>query len=82
MSANTEIKRITLDVPSDLHRKLKAISALLGMTLKEYILNCVEEKTFLKEPKEPLRRAMEDSSREEGLTEYKDLQDLIKKLDL
>lgn len=82
MSVNTENKRITLDIPSDLHRKLKAIAALLGVTLKEYIISCVEEKTFFKEPKEPLRKAMEDSTHEERLTEYKDIQDLIKKLDL
>ncbi|NGX50467.1 MAG: hypothetical protein K1060chlam2_00313 [Chlamydiae bacterium] len=82
MSANTETKRITLDIPSDLHRKLKAIAALLGVTLKDYIIGCVEKKTFSNEPKEPLRKAMEDSSREKGLSEYKDIEDLIKKLDL
>ncbi|WP_194848197.1 hypothetical protein [Candidatus Neptunochlamydia vexilliferae] len=82
MAANFETKRITLDIPEDLHRKLKAVAALMGMTLKEYILGCVEDKTFNREPTETLWQAMEDSRRGENLNEYVDVNDLFKKLNL
>jgi hypothetical protein len=82
MSANADTKRITLDIPSDMHRKLKAIAALMGVTLKEYILGCVEEKTFSTEPTEHLFRAMEESRFEENLNEYESVDELIRKLKL
>lgn len=82
MSANADTKRITLDIPSDMHRRLKAIAALMGVTLKEYILGCVEEKTFSREPTEHLFKAMESSHFEENLNEYESVDDLIRHLKL
>ncbi len=36
--------RVTVDMPSAKHKRLKAIAALKGETLQEFILTCVEEK--------------------------------------
>lgn len=36
--------RITVDMPSEKHKRLKAIAALKGETLQEFILTCVDEK--------------------------------------
>jgi hypothetical protein len=36
--------RVTVDIPSEKHKRLKAIAALKGETLQEFILTCVEEK--------------------------------------
>ncbi len=36
--------RVTVDFPSEKHKRLKAIAALKGETLQEFILTCVEDK--------------------------------------
>jgi hypothetical protein len=41
--------RVTVDFPIEKHKRLKAIAALKGETLQEFILNSVEEK--MAEPK-------------------------------
>jgi hypothetical protein len=36
--------RVTVDIPSEKHKRLKAVAALKGETLQEFILTCVDEK--------------------------------------
>lgn len=36
--------RVTIDFPSEKHKRLKAIAALKGETLQEFILTCVDER--------------------------------------
>lgn len=36
--------RVTVDIPSEKHKRLKAVAALKGETLQEFILSCVDEK--------------------------------------
>ena len=36
--------RINIEIPEDIHRRVKAVSALKGTTLIEYINQSVEEK--------------------------------------
>jgi len=36
--------RVTVDIPIEKHKHLKAVAALKGSTLQEFILTCVEEK--------------------------------------
>ncbi len=38
---HADITRMTIDFPSDKHKELKAIAALLGVPMKEFILSCV-----------------------------------------
>jgi len=45
MSAHREhYTRLTIDFPSIKHKQLKAVAALLGVPMKEFILSCVLEK--------------------------------------
>ena len=37
--------RVTVDFPSKKHKRLKALAALEGVSLQEFIRSCVEEKT-------------------------------------
>lgn len=36
--------RVTVDMPSEKHKRLKALAALKGETLQEFILTCVDER--------------------------------------
>lgn len=47
---HTDTTRMTIDFPSGKHKELKATAALLGMPMKEFILNCVMEKLGQKIP--------------------------------
>ena len=38
------ITRMTIDFPAHKHKELKAVSALLGVPMKEFVLSCVLEK--------------------------------------
>ncbi len=42
--AHQDVTRMTIDFPVRKHKRLKAISALLGIPMKEFILTCVLEK--------------------------------------
>ncbi len=42
--SHQEVTRMTIDFPVNKHKRLKAIAALLGVPMKEFILTCVLEK--------------------------------------
>jgi len=48
MPDNENFVKVTISMPKDRHRKLKAISALRGQGLSNYIMECVEAATFAK----------------------------------
>jgi len=39
-----DVTRMTIDFPARKHKRLKAIAALLGIPMKDFILTCVLEK--------------------------------------
>jgi hypothetical protein len=42
--SHQDVTRMTIDFPIGKHKQLKAIAALLGIPMKEFILTCVLEK--------------------------------------
>jgi hypothetical protein len=68
--------RTTLDLFVDEHRKLKAIAALKGTSLRELIMECVREK-YEKIPNEETLEAFRQSEANEGLVEYKSVSDML-----
>ena len=43
MSQKANMTRISLDIPADYHKQLKAVAALQGKTLRQIILESLEE---------------------------------------
>ena len=41
-----EKTRVTVDFPRNEHRRLKAVAALSGVSMQQYIIGCVEEKLY------------------------------------
>lgn len=48
---NQKTKIVTIMMPTVLHKKLEAIAALQGISLKDLILRCLQEKLLGKEIK-------------------------------
>jgi antitoxin component of RelBE/YafQ-DinJ toxin-antitoxin module len=75
------LSRITIDIPKIDHKKLKAIAALTGKSMREIIITSIEE--HLKTAKilnKETRKAIEDAEKGKGLTKAKNAADLFKKL--
>ena len=51
--------RVTVDMPFEKHKRLKAVAALKGETLQEFILTCVDEKIHEPGTKSKLERLEE-----------------------
>ncbi len=59
MNQKKNLSRITLDIPSEDHKRLKAIAAITGKSMRELMLEALKEyfkdtKTTLSEIKESL----------------------------
>jgi len=81
MSTKNELSRITIDIPKMDHKKLKAIAALTGKSMREIVIKSIEE--HLKAAKilnKETRKAIEDIEKGKGLTKTAGASDLFKKL--
>lgn len=41
----SHVARMHYEIPDDLHRRAKAAAAMLGITLKEFVIQALEEAT-------------------------------------
>jgi antitoxin component of RelBE/YafQ-DinJ toxin-antitoxin module len=75
--------RVTVDFPNEEHKRLKAVAALMGMSIKDYIILCVEEKIFSKNiPNKKTKKVFEETDRGKNLTACENVDDMIEKLGL
>jgi hypothetical protein len=81
MIAKNELSRITIDIPKESHKKLKAIAAVLGKSMREIVIESIEKNLLNpKNPNKKTLRAIKDVERKRGLVKAKDAEDLFKKL--
>lgn len=75
--------RLTFQLPAVYHKKLKAIAALSGVSLKDLILECLKENLLNEDvPNEETIRVFKDTDEGKNLVHYKNADDLIDKLGL
>lgn len=75
--------RLSLELPAVDHKKLKAMAALAGVSLKDLILECLKENLLAEEiPNEETIRIFKDTDQRKNLVHYKNADDLIDKLGL
>jgi hypothetical protein len=83
MHTRNELSRITIDIPKASHKKLKAIAALLGKSMREVVLESIEEHLQGEhKPNLPTRRALQDAKKRKNLIAAKNAEELFKKLDM
>jgi hypothetical protein len=83
MNPKTELSRITVDIPTKDHKRLKAVAALLGKSMRELIIISIEEHLQKVDmPNKKTLKAMKDVADGKNLVKAKDAQDLFKQLDI
>ena len=81
MNIKKDVSRITIDIPMADHKRLKAMAAMLGKSMREIVVTSIEE--HLHKVKIPNKKTLEAIANiEEGknLVKAKDAEDLFKKL--
>ncbi len=83
MISKNSTSRITIDLPSVDHKKLKALAAMMGKSMREVILESINELLCEShDPNETTIRAIKNVEKRKNLVKVKDLQELCKKLDI
>ncbi len=73
--------RMTIDIPPDEHKKLKAVAALLGVPLKDLVLNCLRKYVLSENiPNAETTACFKETDEGKNLVRFKDVEDLINTL--
>ncbi|MBA3752363.1 hypothetical protein H0X06_06270 [Candidatus Dependentiae bacterium] len=81
MNTKKDLSRITIDIPTEDHKKLKALAAILGKSMREIIMESIEKHLYSsKAPNKKTCKVIADAQKGKGLTTAKDAEDLFKKL--
>jgi hypothetical protein len=80
MSARHELSRITIDIPKVDHKKLKALAAVMGKSMRELVLESIASRLQGGQvPNKKTKKAIADIEKGKGLIEVKDVEALFKK---
>lgn len=75
--------RLTFELPAVDHKKLKAIAALAGVSMKDLILSCLKENLLSEDvPNEETIRVFKDTDEGKNLIHFKNADEMIDKLGL
>ncbi len=81
MTTKSHLSRMTIDVPEEDHKRLKALAAILGKSMREIIIEWIHEHLYsLNTPNAETLEAIRQIENGENLIESKNINDLFKKL--
>ena len=81
MNGKNGMSRITLDIPKESHKRIKALSAVIGKSMREIIVDAVNDSfKRTKIPNIKTLEAMKNVENRKGLKSYDSVEDLFKKL--
>jgi predicted DNA-binding protein len=81
MSAKGHMSRMTIDVPEENHKRLKALAAVVGKNMREIIIGWLHEHLYsTNTPNAETLEAIKQIERGENLVESDNIDDLFKKL--
>jgi Antitoxin ParD. len=81
MESRNELSRITIDIPKAEHKRLKAMSALEGKSMREIVIESIELYIYRSnKPNKTTIKALKDAEKGKGLVRAKDFKDLLKKM--
>lgn len=81
MNVRDDVSRMTIDIPKRSHKQLKALSAVLGKSMRELVVKLIDD--YLQSAKLPNKKtlkAIQDAEDGKDLVKAENLQDLFKKL--
>lgn len=75
--------RLSLEVSPLLHKKLKTMAAIQGVTVKDLVVNCLDQHLFVaNELNEETLKAFKETDLGKGLVHCKDIHELLDQLGL
>lgn len=81
MAAKSQTSRMTIDMPEEDHKRLKALAAVLGKSMREIIIEWIHEHLYsTNTPNAETLDAIKQIECGENLIESTDIDDLFKKL--
>lgn len=81
MSLYHEHARMTIDMPFEEHKRLKAMAAFMGLSLKDLVLNCLRDHLLSDNvPNDETLKAFKETDDGKGLMHCKDFNEFIEKL--
>ncbi|MBA3816598.1 MAG: hypothetical protein H0X29_08790 [Parachlamydiaceae bacterium] len=82
-STHSDRTRMTIDMPINEHKQLKAMAAFMGVSLKDLVLSCVRDHLFSQnKPNEETLKAFKETEEGIGLVKCYNFDDFIAKLGL
>ena len=77
----SNLSRMTIYIPAEDHRRLKALAALLGKSMREIVADWIHGNLHSKNtPNTATLKAIESIEKSKGLIEAEDAKDLFRKL--
>ena len=81
MSSKSNLFRMTVDIPAEDHKRLKALAAVLGKSMREIVSDWIHGNLYSENvPNAATLKAIESIEKGKDLVEAKDAQDLFRKL--
>lgn len=81
MSVKSHMSRMTIDVPEEDHKRLKALAAVLGKSMREVVIEWIHEHLYSSNtPNAETLEAIKQIERGNNLIESENIDDLFKKL--
>ena len=81
MSTKNDLFRITIDIPVEDHKRLKAFAAVVGKSMRELVAEWIHGNLYSENaPNAATLKVMDDIEKGKDLIESKDIQDLFRKL--
>lgn len=84
MNSKNETTRLTIDIPKNVHKRLKTVSAVSGKSMKQILIDsfnamniCLESEHI---PNKVTEKAIKRSKEKKNLVKAEDMKDLFKKL--
>lgn len=81
MNVKNDIARMTFDIPKKDHKRLKAMAAALGKSMREVVIESIDDYFHkLNIPNKKTLKAIDNIEKGKNLVAAKDAEDLFKKL--
>jgi len=81
MTAKSNLSRMTIDIPEEDHRRLKALAAVLGTSMRKIIIEWIHENLYSSNtPNTKTLEAIKQVEDGENLIEGDNMEDLFKKM--
>lgn len=75
--------RMSIDLPENDHRKIKTLAAVMGVSIKDFVIECINEKIFSEnKPNKVTKQALNELNKKKNLHTAEGVDELFKELGL